>query len=165
MLINVDGSARRLPDFLIIGAAKSGTTSLYFYLRQHPGLFLSDLKEPGYLCFAGMTRPPVQNGLPDMWRAAVTDLDAYADLFARAPDGVRIGEATPEYMLLSTRTVDNITRLYGNSAKQLRFIAILRNPVDRLWSHYWMMLRDGYENRSFDDATSPQTIASRLSAG
>jgi hypothetical protein len=165
MLINVDGAVRRLPDFLIVGAAKSGTTSLYYYLRQHPALFLSDLKEPGYLCFSGMTRPIVQNGLPDMWRAAVIDLDTYAELFARAPHNVRMGEATPEYLLLSARTVGNVTRLYGDSAKHLRFIAILRNPVDRIWSHYWMMLRDGYENRSFDDATSPHTIASRLASG
>lgn len=165
MLIDVDGSPRRLPEFLIVGAAKSGTTSLYFYLRQHPSLFFSDVKEPGYLCFAGMERPVLRNALPDMWRSAVTDLDTYAAMFGRAPANALAGEATPEYLLLSERTLGNIRRLYGDRARELRFIAILRDPLDRIWSHYWMMLRDGYENLSFAAATSSETISWRLAAG
>src|SRR5262249_42341401 len=166
MLVNVENRQRPLADFLIIGAAKSGTTSLYHYLGQHPALYFpQQLKEPGYLCFAEMQRPTLQTGLPDMWQSAITELDAYSDLFEEAPRGSLLGEATPEYLLLAERTVSNIKRLYADRAGQIKFVAILRNPVDRIWSHYWMMMRDGYENLTFAEATSEGTISSRLAAG
>jgi hypothetical protein len=166
MLVKVDNRQRRLADFLIIGAAKSGTTSLYHYLGQHPALYFPPhIKEPGYLCFADMVRPEIENGLPDLWGSAVTDLGAYCSLFDSAPPESLLGEATPEYLFLADCTVRNIDRLYGGLASRLKFFVILRNPVDRIWSHYWMMLRDGYENLSFDDATAPDTIARRRAAG
>lgn len=166
MLTLAEGIPRRLPDFLIIGAAKSGTTSLYHYLGQHPTLYFPpQFKEPGYLCFANALRPRLDTGLPDMWQATVTDLESYSSLFESAPRDSLLGEATPEYLLLADRAVQNIERIYANHASQLKFLTILRNPVDRIWSHYWMMLRDGYENLSFADAISPQTISNRLAAG
>ena len=167
MRIETPGGDMRLPDFMIIGAAKSGTTSLYHYLGQHPGLYFPrDFKEPGYFCFAGHVDAPVHNGLPDMWKSAITDLNDYLGLFEDAREGTLIGEATPEYLLLPAATIERMQSTYGPAALgELKFISILRNPVDRMWSHYWMMLRDGYENLSFHEATQPEVISQRLESG
>ena len=157
-----------LPDFLIIGAAKSGTTSLFFYLAQHPDIFLpTEFKEPGYLCFAG--RQPLPHNpaapCPDMWSAVIPDFASYANLFADSRPGQRVGEATPEYLYLHDRTIETIRTTYGEKASALKYIAILRNPISRIWSHYWMFRRDGYETLPFDEAVSPGTIEARRAKG
>ena len=163
--MDTDRSVFRLPDFLIIGAARSGTTSLFYYLRQHPDLFMPQPKEPGYFAFAGLHDLHPHTRVGDIWRMHVTDLASYASLFARAPQSALLGEATPEYMLLADETIRNIRSTYEDRAARVRFIAIVRNPVDRIWSHYWVMIRNGYEDLPFAEAVSPRTIASRLSAG
>src|SRR5262249_48883465 len=85
----------RLPTFLLIGAAKSGTTSLYKYLKQHPQIFMSGLKEPNYLAFGDRD---IAFGNPKdnkfLNRVAVKDLPSYARLFADATDERAIGEAS-----------------------------------------------------------------------
>jgi hypothetical protein len=161
-----DGRTLVVPDFLIIGAAKSGTTSLYHYLDQHPDVFFSSgIKEPGYFCFADRPYRLIANGLPDLWKTAVTSLDEYLDLFRDAPPHAVVGEATPEYLLLPDPTIANLAKVYGDDLTRVRFIAVLRNPIDRIWSNYWMMVRDGYENQTFEVATDPGTIAGRLDRG
>jgi hypothetical protein len=157
-----------LPDFLVIGAAKCGTTSLFFYLAQHPEIFVpKTFKEPGYLCFAGgriaTTNPATP--YPDMWSGVIDNLPTYTKLFDPAKPGQKIGEATPEYLYLHNATIKNIRATYGQQATSLKFIAILRNPTARIWSHYWMFVRDGYETLPFEIATSETTIQTRLSAG
>lgn len=157
-----------LPDFLVIGAAKSGTTSLFFYLAQNPALFLPiSFKEPGFFCFA--ERPLASDNpakpYPDMWKAVIADLAQYSALFTAAEPGQLLGEATPEYLYLYDPTIATIRRIYGNRARDLKFVAILREPVARIWSHYWMFRRDGYETLDFARAASAETIRARLSAG
>src|SRR3954469_9979377 len=82
-----------LPDFLVIGAYKAGTTSLDRYLRTHPEIFLPAVKEPSYFAFtgpndAGRPRPP----------GAVTDRGKYLALFDSVADERAIGEVSPEYL-------------------------------------------------------------------
>ena len=169
MWVNRDGRSIRVPDFMILGAAKSGTTSLFRYLLQHPQIFFpADWKEPGYFCFAGAewyTRKERGGRTDRMWNSVVPDLDAYIGLFEKAPEEAVLGEATPEYLLLPENTIKNIDYVYGTSADRLRFVVILRNPVDRVWSHYWMMVRDGYETLDFEQATNAETIGARMEAG
>lgn len=164
----IHGEEVLLPDFLIIGAAKSGTTSLYFYLRQHPDIYMPpDIKEPGFLCFAG--RPLLESNpaepYPDLWKSAVTDRTAYSLLFSPARDGQLIGEATVEYLFLADRTISTIRALYGESHPGPKLIVVLRNPTDRLWSHYWMCRRDQYERLPIDEAIDPAVIQRRMDAG
>ena len=164
----VGSRTRTLPDFLIIGAAKSGTTSLYFYLRQHPNIYMPpDVKEPGFLCFSGWPVPASNPAepYPDMWRLVVTDREAYGALFAPARQHQIIGEATPEYLYLWERTISSVRALYGSDHPGPKFVAVLRNPVDRLWSHYWMCRRDRYEGIPLDEAINPAVIRRRLEAG
>jgi hypothetical protein len=115
-----------IPHFLVIGAPKSGTTSLHAYLIQHPELFLPKFKEPHYFCTQG-------DGTPLAWLSEsgeprpgfINDPVAYAALFAEA--GSRLtGESTNSY--LSDPAVP--ARVVPANPDE-RIIAILRDPVAR----------------------------------
>lgn len=123
---------KRMPDFLIIGAAKSGTTSLYFYLQQHPQVFLPINKEPFFFSFVGKDVNQFHyEGKEPLTSKVVTDIDNYTSLFQSAPQNARIGEASTLY-LVDHDTPQQISRFIPN----VKLIAILRNPVDRAYSHY-----------------------------
>src|ERR1700761_944688 len=87
-----------LPDFLIAGVPKAGTTALHAALARHPGLYLSPGKEPKFFLTDGP--PPTRGGPGDAltYREHVWRRDQYEALFAAAPPGVPRGEATPFYL-------------------------------------------------------------------
>ncbi len=124
-----------LPDFLLVGVPKAGTTALHAALEQHPQLHLSRVKEPKFFLSDGP--PPAQGGPGDaqtyqehVWRRA-----DYEALFDGAPEGALRGESTPFY-LYDLDAQARIRRLLPDA----RLIALLRNPVDRAhsnWSHLW----------------------------
>ena len=124
-----------LPNFLVIGAAKSGTTSLDRYLGQHPQIYMSPVKEPQYF------RPIMS------LKTTIADFDEYRALF----DGVRhetaIGEVSPFY-ITSSPAADRIRETLPG----VRLVAILRNPVERAFSDYAMLIEKGREHLSFEDA-------------
>jgi sulfotransferase family protein len=137
-----------LPNFLIIGSAKCGTTSLYSYLYQHPQVFMSTPKEP---TFFGNEGPELlYNGPHDEDRAyhskTITDLKTYTALFDNAKDAKAIGEASIFYMYLP-KAPEQIKK-YVPRAKMF---AILRNPADRAYSAYLHAVRQGRERRSFEE--------------
>ncbi len=121
-----------LPTFLIVGAAKAGTTSLAAYLRPHPDLFLVPEKE---LRFFDQN---VELGL-----------DWYASHFDRAAEIAVRGEATPNYMYDGAA----VARM-SETLPDASLIAILRDPVDRLYSHYWHLRTRSSESRSLLDAVA-----------
>ncbi|MCC7233641.1 MAG: sulfotransferase [Bacteroidia bacterium] len=137
----------KLPDFLVVGTARAGTTSLYYYLRQHPDIFLPALKEPCFFSFAG-TRPAFKKG---KFAFAVSDIDTYAKLFDSAPDGSARGDISTPYLYLYQDTIKNIFH-YHPRASALKIIIILRNPADRAFSQYLWKVRDGRENLGFEEA-------------
>jgi hypothetical protein len=122
----------KLPNFLIIGAMRSGTTSLWRYLRQHPQIYMPDLKEPRFLASV--------LGLGDEFyrfqrvcksHPACT-FDDYIQLFRKARDENAIGEASPHYLYLYRSTIPTIKHYLGD----VKIIIILRNPADRAFSAY-----------------------------
>jgi len=125
-----------LPDFLIAGVPKAGTTALHAALVQHPDLFLSRVKEPKFFLSDG--RPPATGGPGDVqtyqehvWRQA-----DYEALFDAAPPGTLRGEATPFY-LYDLAAHDRIKSLIPD----VKLIILLRDPVDRAhsnWTHLWI---------------------------
>jgi hypothetical protein len=124
------------PDFLVIGAYKSGTTALHHHLRAHPGLFLPERKEPNHFAFAGDTAPfthPAAAG-------SVRDRSSYDALFAGAPAGSVIGEVSPAYLAVPG-SCDRIRA----ALPAVRLVAVLRNPVERAYSDFLMYRRDGTE--------------------
>jgi hypothetical protein len=124
-----------LPDFLIAGVPKAGTTALHAALAAHPDLYLSKVKEPKFVLSAGP--PPATGGPGDVqtyqehvWRRA-----DYEALFDPAPPGTRLGEATPFY-LYDLDAHDRIRQLIPDA----RLVVLLRDPVDRAhsnWTHLW----------------------------
>jgi sulfotransferase family protein len=124
-----------LPDFLIAGVAKAGTTALYAALAGHPDLFLPRVKEPKFFLTDGP--PPATGGPGDVqtYQAHVWRRAEYEALFDPAPPGTLRGEATPFY--LYERAAHRRIRALVPDA---RLIVMLRDPVDRAhsnWAHLW----------------------------
>jgi hypothetical protein len=148
-----------LPDFLIAGVPKAGTTALHAALVRHPDLFLSRVKEPKF--FSSDGRPPAHGGPGDVqtyqehvWRQA-----DYEALFEPAPPGAVRGEATPFY-LYDLAAHDRIKSLIPDA----RVILLLRDPVDRAhsnWTHLW---NAGLEPEA-DFLTACRAEPERIAAG
>lgn len=120
----------RLPDFVIIGTMRAGTTALYRYLGEHPQVFMASPKEIHFFD-----------------REHGEGLDWYALHFTEAETSQICGEATPSYLSQGT-AVQRMAEAIPDS----KLIAILRDPVDRAWSHFWMRSERGLETRSFSKA-------------
>src|SRR5579863_8405323 len=92
------GGLVTMPDFLVIGAPKAGTTALHAALARHPGLYMSPVKEPKFFLSDGP--PPSKGGPGDVltYREHVWQRDRYEALFDAAPPGVPRGESTPLYL-------------------------------------------------------------------
>ena len=145
-----------LPNFLIIGAAKSGTTSLMKYVGQHPHVFMCPVKT--HFFYLGED-PSLIHDTPDGWyrRPVIeTTMSGYEAMFDSVGDAGAIGETCDTY-LPSERAAQRIHQ-YMPDAK---LIAILREPVGRAFSSYTHMLRDGEETLSFAEglAQEPKRIA------
>jgi len=131
-----------LPNFLIIGAAKAGTTSLHHYLRQHPDVFMAP-REPRYFARAGA----------DADHPVVRTREAYEQLFAGVTTEHAIGEASPQY-LHHLAAPDEIAA----DLPDAKLIVSLRNPADRAYSSYLGRLIAGGERRPAGEALRPGTL-------
>jgi hypothetical protein len=125
-----------LPDFLVIGAPKAGTTALHAALAAHPGLFMSAVKEPKFFLTDGP--PPTRGGGPgdvQTYREHVWRREDYEALFEDAPPGSLRGESTPFY-LYDQAAQERIRALIPGA----KLIVVLRDPVERAhsnWTHLW----------------------------
>jgi hypothetical protein len=161
------------PGFFVIGAAKSGTTSLHRYLDQHPAISMSSVKEPNF--FAFLEGVPAFDGPKNLERSvllgdrlrrekygfSIVTWEAYERLFASALPGALRGESSVSYMYYP-EAAQRIRR-YVPGAK---FLAVLRHPVDRAYSKYLQFRRDGVEPCArFEDAIAvePERIRARWS--
>ncbi|MEM8501873.1 MAG: sulfotransferase [Cyanobacteria bacterium P01_D01_bin.1] len=136
-----------LPNFLIIGSAKAGTTSLHYYLNQHPEIYMTAVKEPRFFALEGETLN--FNG-PDkdiINSTSITTYEEYLALFDGVSCEKAIGETSPLY-LYSAKALQRIQHYLPS----VKLIAILRNPADRAFSCYTHLLREGYEPLSFEDS-------------
>jgi hypothetical protein len=137
-----------LPNFVIIGAAKAGTSSVFAYLGQHPGVFASPAKEPNYFALADQRVAFAGPGDSIINQASITDLREYQALFRGARSAAAIGEASTLYLYAPTAAEALRKHVPG-----VRVIAILRDPAERAYSSYLHMRRDGREPlTSFDEA-------------
>ncbi len=116
-----------LPAFLIVGTMKGGTSALARALKQHPDVFIPDGKEVRYFDIHFAEGPE--------W---------YESRFEKAPPGSQTGDASPGYMY-GTDVIDRMTEVLPEA----RYLAILRDPIDRAYSHYWHNVRREREARSF----------------
>jgi Sulfotransferase family len=125
------------PNFFIVGAQKAGTTSLYFYLKEIPGVYMSPLKEVFY--FAPHA---VQSSVADVIR----DKKEYLRLFKNARGYTAVGEATPIYLW-----DPDAPKLIHQTVPHARIIMILRDPVERAYSNYLMKMKYSGMKSSFYD--------------
>lgn len=120
-----------MPNFLIIGAMKAGTTALFDVLKQHPDVYTSQ-KEPHFFSYENESHVPTAR--------VVTKLEDYKKLFGGVTDEIAIGEASPSY-LIHPEAPERINH-YVPDAK---LIAVLRHPVERAFSQYWHYATAGEE--------------------
>ncbi len=128
-----------MPNFLIIGAGKCGTTSLDNYLKQHPEIFIPEIKEPNFFGYELMTEADFRENPQELihFRNSVTTIDDYQKLFEPAMKGQVKGETSNTY-LYHKYAPEGIY----NYNKDIKLIAIFRQPADRLWSRYLHLSRE-----------------------
>ena len=124
-----------MPDFLVIGAPKAGTTALHAALARHPGLYMSPVKEPKFFLSDGP--PPTKGGPGDAltYREHIWRRPDYEALFDPAPAGTLRGESTPLYLYDRAAM-----RRIRAALPDARLIVIVRDPVERAhsnWTHLW----------------------------
>lgn len=122
----------RLPDFVLAGEMKCGTTSVAHHLDAHPAAHVS-------------TTRPVRF-FDERWERGV---GWYAAQFAAAPEGAVLGDDTPNY-LFDPVAVERL----ATTLPEARVIVLLREPIRRAWSHYWHHERTGFDRRSFEEAVT-----------
>lgn len=130
-----------MPNFLIIGAAKSGTSALYDFLSQHPQIYMSAAKEPMFFAFEGES--PNFLGPGDDRSAnyySITDIKDYCALFQSVSDEVAIGEGSTLY-LYHPKAPERIR----THIPDVKLIVILRDPVERAYSNFLHLVRDNRE--------------------
>ena len=143
MLHRLTGSMRCLPDFLVIGAQKSGTTSLADYLGRNPGVWFAPCKECNH--FSGPQRPAnaYRGFFPTRRRRRIME--------ERHGGPILLGEGTP-YDLFHPRAAEAAFGLLPDA----RLLILLRNPIDRAHSHYRHCVRLGLETLSFEEALAAE---------
>ena len=130
----------RLPNFLVIGAAKSGTTTLYRYLQRHPQIYMSSVKETAFFAFE---------------KEYKKGLEFYASFFEYTSKEQICGEASTDYTKypLYPKTASRIAEILPN----VKLIYIMRNPVDRAYAYYlhqWIRNNPKIINKSFEECLS-----------
>lgn len=128
------------PNFIIIGAAKAGTTALHHYLNQHPQIYMSPVKETKFFVFENRAVDYRGPGDLEANRWVITNLTDYAEQFAGVTDELAIGESSPLY-LYDPLTPQSIY----HHIPHVKLIAILRNPVDRAYSSFLHLVQEGRE--------------------
>jgi hypothetical protein len=135
-----------LPNILLLGVGKAGTTSIYHYARQHPQAAVSSIREPKFLMYAGHLERPIQGKTPPFQVLSRRD---YEDLYAGFEDRRARMDISPSYFVFPDQTIIGIRR-YVPDAKM---IVIFRQPADRGYSNYLMHVRMGDERlKSYPEA-------------
>ena len=138
----------RLPTFFLVGAAKSGTTAVHVYLYQHPDIYMSFLKEPKFLSLSANKFPHTGPGDKKVDDGIVKSMKDYINLFKDAGDEKVIGESSADYLYFHNTVIPQIKTL----SPEAKILIMLRNPVERAYSSYRHMIKDGREKLSFENA-------------
>lgn len=125
-----------LPNFIVIGGTKSGTTALYWYLVDHPEIYMGPRHHIGYFAYGLDEQGNLLYGDPELHQWPVKTLPEYEEMYDAAGDAKAIGDVSPIY-LETPHAAERIHELLPEA----RIICSLRNPVDRAYSDYLMYLR------------------------
>jgi len=127
------------PNFFVVGAPKAGTTSLYQYLRQIPGIYMSPVKEPNYFC---------QKQIPENhpYLRPIRKKNEYLSLFNGVKNEKIVGESSPRYLADL-----EVPKIIQQLVPKALIIASLRDPIERAFSHYLMHVQSGGLELSFHE--------------
>lgn len=134
---------RNKPNLFLIGAMKSGTTTLHELLAQHPQISMSEPKEPCYFVDPGQ----LQKLWPEMWGMGFWKSEpSYLALFGDKPGALVLGESSTDYA--KRPKIDGVVERIAAFNPEARFVYIMRDPVERTLSHYWHMVEHRGERRA-----------------
>lgn len=146
-----------LPNLLIIGAAKSGTTALHEYLAQHPDVFMTTPKEPRFfLVWENREQMEIHEREKRSEHNYYHTLERYQQLFEKGREHVVRGESSTGY-LANPSCASGIKKLVPD----VKLIAVLRNPVERAFSNYIMYKNWRMEKKSFEEAVNEEIATGR----
>ncbi len=128
------------PNFFVIGAQRAGSTSMWRYLRAHPEIFMSELKEPGFMCFDGGTPVFSHVGDENFYDQIVTDESDYLALFDDGASARYRGESSSFYLYF-----DSAQAAIAARAPDAKLLIVLRDPIERVWSSHRYLRRLGGE--------------------
>lgn len=136
-----------LPNFLVIGAEKSGTTALHELLATHPQVFMSEPKEPSF--FLSQDPRYLAQDLLGQQHGDIRTQAKYEEIFAAAPAAKAIGESSPCYLYSP-----EAAKLIRATIPGVRIVALLRNPAERAFSQFTFNQQRGWEPlaRTFREA-------------
>lgn len=156
MRVDFEGKSVNLADVIIPGAAKSGTTSIAYCLNQHPEICMPR-KEPGFFYFYNRN-DLVRKGAH---HKRIITLDDYIALNKNVKPGQKILDASTKYLYTYNDTIRNIKKFYGKNVSNIKIIIILRNPVERAFSHFLYYKKLNFEPHSFKEAIKPSVARNR----
>jgi len=138
---------KRKPNFLLISSGRSGTTSLFNYYSEHPEIYMAPNKEPYFLASIDFS---IQKHVPNFFLKNLWTRyeDEYYSLFENVKNEKVIGEASVSYLYYFKDTISNIKK----HLRDPKIIIIIRNPIDRAYSHYLHNVQIGIETETFEEA-------------
>ena len=134
------GASTTMPSFLVIGAAKAGTTSLWRQLDQHPEIFMHPKKQLNFFALEGEDLDFRGKGPRDSTLHSISTIEAYREQFTGVGTETAVGEASNLY-LYNPRAAARIRHYLPG----VKLIAILRHPADRAYSRFLHLVREGRE--------------------
>lgn len=136
---------------MLIGAVKAGSSSIYHYLKQHPDIFMSPMKETKYFQWDGEQHRFSTELDQKIYQNSIKTYKDYLDQFSGVGSEHAIGEATPSY-LYNRNVPGRLHKRFPN----IKLIVVLRHPADRAFSHFLHTKRLGYEPLEFHQAIAEE---------
>ncbi|NUO09142.1 MAG: sulfotransferase [Candidatus Brocadia sp.] len=137
----------RLPNFIVVGAPKSGTTSLFYYLKQHPDIYLPVRKELHYFSYEYLKENTKGPGDKDVLSSLCANRREYESHYIEVKNERMIGDISPSYLYYC-----NVSGRILSELGKIKIVMVLRNPVEKAYTQYMHLIRDNRETLLFYDA-------------
>jgi len=147
----------RLPNFIISGFPKCGTTSLHYYLAEHPEIFMPKQKELHFFTNKILSRQTAGNGDKLALKTHIRNFNEYSKFFSPENKHKAVGETSPSYI--------NYPELFNeikNSLSSPKIIVLVRDPIKRAYSNYLHLVREDREQLSFEKAIKDEEKRKKL---
>lgn len=144
----INKTSKKLPNFIIAGFPKCGTTSLYQYFNSHDDIYMPDQKELHYFTYPILSKSINGVGDKEVNKYHINTLEEYMFCFSKVSHEKAIGDASPSYANYPEEAIPKIKELLGDP----KIIIVLRDPIKRAYSNYLHLKRTGRETLSFYEA-------------